>query len=123
MRQSLTNLEVRPTVCETLNRVILSDVQCVTIARVNFGEGFDQVGSISLIPAKACANRMSIDSNMQAFTGNAYKVSKASSVLVFIMNTISVCNLDEGRVVSQRKVLTIRALAQTLTRKYSGHAH
>ena len=60
MRKSRANLEIGPTITETIASFVGRYVDCVTVVGVDLGESFDQVDGVAFIAPQLRPNRMSI---------------------------------------------------------------
>jgi len=65
MRQRSANLKVGPPVGKAFYGFPPGNIQCVAIDTIDFGERFDEVRRIALIPAKSGPNRVGINCYMQ----------------------------------------------------------
>ena len=65
MRQRATQMNVGPTVGESINGFSFSDIERVVIYAIDFGKGLDQICRVRLVTTKPGPNRMCIDRNVQ----------------------------------------------------------
>ena len=65
MRQGSFYFEIRPTVGETIDGRLFSNVESIRIRLVDFGEGLDQVGSVTFVSAQLRSDGMRVDCDVQ----------------------------------------------------------
>ena len=81
MRQRSFYLEVWPAIGEPINRLVLSNINCVLIYSIDLGESFDQINRVSLIAGELSSDGMRVDCDMHdPVTADLYSSPDEDSV-------------------------------------------
>ena len=65
MGQRSFYFEIRPTVGEAIDGRLFSNVESIRIRLVDFGQGLDQVGSVTFVSAQLRSDGMRVDCDVQ----------------------------------------------------------